>query len=319
MKWIIRCGLAAGTCILAPSAFAQPMCAQFEIIGNGASGEYNPYDSANTVDTFDIRITRNIDGVNAVRFLLLDNSRRQDGPGIGTAGPADYDIVWLDDPSKIVFSANNAILTPTNGATVALPGRQGRAVTRFRLRIPRGQPASAGRHIENLTIRYECLSGVASFTTTATEQIANVPIEVTVPSYVAAYIGSVGQTRGAIDFGPISTDSGPLSGSVAVTALSTVPYAVTFDSEREGRLRRRPNDSDGIAYDMSYAGNRVEDGERMICPATPAPIGQAEMFEVRLRRNSLRDLPAGDYSDTVTLTFAPRDGSGVSACRVVGR
>lgn len=315
MRWI-AVSLTIGTCFAALPAAAQPLCATFEVLGNGARGDYNPFDSSNSTDVFDVRITRNGEGIAAVRFLLLDTSPQANGPGIGAAGPASYEILWLEDTARTVFSAGNEMLTPANGALVQLPGNNGRAVTRFRLRIPRGQPASAGRHVENLSIRYECLGSATRLASSSTQQVAAIPIEVTVPSYVAAYIGGPGQTRGSIEFGEIGPDTSSLSRSLGVTALSTVPYEVTFESERGGRLRQRRNDQEGIAYDMTFAGVDVENGARLTCPATPAPIGRAEPFEVSLRRNDLRDLPAGTYSDTVTLTFQPRDGISTNGCSV---
>jgi len=137
-----------------------------------------------------------------------------------------------------------------------------------------------------------------------------------VPRYVAAYIGSVGQTRGTISFGEVAAPSASLTRAIGITALSTLPYAIEFDSENEVLLKRRKGDTDGIAYNMRYAGVPVLDGETLVCPTTPAPMGRGEQFEVTLDRASISQLPAGDYADTVTLTFTPRDAVGVSACAV---
>lgn len=315
-------GFAAAIAALATAtpAFAQANCVQFDVLGNGANGEYNPFNRSNASEAFQVRASRVAEGVTGVRFILVDSTPRNGSPGFGSSGPLNYDIEWLGgDTSRTVFTAANEPLNATNGATIVFPGRQGVDVSRFRLSVPRGQAAAAGRHIENLTVRYSCLYGSNTGPSSSTEQQASLRLELSVPSYVAAYVGGVGQSRGTIDFGTVSANTGNLSRSIGVTALSTVPYEVTVASERGGRLRLQPKDAEGIPYTMKFSGEDVEAGSRIVCPATPAPIGKVDPLEVTLRRNSLSKLRAGDYSDTVTLTFQPRDGSGAGACRVAAR
>lgn len=297
-------------------AMAQSQCAQFEQIGNGARTDYQPFESTPTLDTFQLRVRRLADGVSAVRFLLVDRTPQAAGPQIGLSGPLNYDVTWLDDTTRRVFVVGNEQPQPITGAQVDLPGRSGVAITQFRLTIPAGQEAGARTHREDLLVRYQCLDGGGRVIGTTQEQPATIALNVTVPAYAAAYIGSVGTTRGTISFGEVSRPGAALSKSINVTALSTTPYAIEFDSENKGLLKRRRQDADGIAYSMRYGSADVADGDTLVCPVTPAPMGRGELFEVALEPGSIATLPAGRYEDTVTLTFTPRDVANVSSCTV---
>jgi spore coat protein U-like protein len=302
-------------CLAAPAA-AQTQCAQFELIGNGARTDYQPFDSSPTVENFDVRIRRLADGISAVRFLLVDRSPQASGPQIGLTGPADYDIVWPENATRRILVVGNEQPQPMTGAQVALPGRSGQQVTRFQLVLPAGQQAPAQTHLQDLVVRYQCLDQNNNAIGATQEQPAAIELAVTVPRYVAAYIGSVGQTRGTISFGDVGNPSAALTQAIGITALSTLPYAVEFESENGMALKRRRSDATGIGYDMRYAGVPVRDGETLVCPTTPAPMGRGEQFEVALDRGSIAALPAGSYDDTVTLTFTPRDAVAVTACSV---
>lgn len=300
-------GAALLASVWAAPAFAQGRCAQFQVIGNGARTDYNPFDPSGTQDTFDIRVEGLNDGVKRVRFLLVDTTVGVNGPGIGPRGPADYDVRWLEDTTRTVFVVGNDLLNPTNGAEARLPGRRGVDIVRLRLTVPRGQAAPAGQHRENLQIRYQCLDSAGLQIGTQQEEVVPVEVEVEVPRFAAAYIGGIGRTRGTIEFGRIGPETSDLQKRVSVTALSTVPYEVLVETDNDGQLRRQRRDGAGIAYSMAYAGTEVDPGDRIVCPTTPAPMGSVEDFQVTLDRNAVAAVPAGDYSDVVTLTFSPRD------------
>ena len=297
-------------------AAAQTQCAQFELLGNGARTDYQPFDSRPTAETFDVRVRRLADGITGVRFLLVDRTPQATGPQIGATGPLNYDITWLQNTTRRVLVVGNEQPQLMTGVDLTLPGKSGVEITRFLLTVPAGQQAPAQVHREELVVRYQCLGANGNPVGATQEQPAAVEIALNVPRYVAAYIGSVGQTRGTISFGDVSAPSASLTRAIGITALSTLPYAIEFESENEALLKRRRGDSTGIGYTMRYAGVPVLDGETLVCPITPAPMGRGEQFEVALDRPSIASLPAGDYADTVTLTFTPRDSVGVSACTV---
>jgi spore coat protein U-like protein len=298
-------------------AMAQSQCVQFEQIGMGARTDYQPFEATPTLDTFQVRVRRLADGVSAVRFLLVDRTPQAAGPQIGSSGPLYYDLTWLGgDSTQRVLVVGNEQPQPNTGAQVDLPRRTGEAITEFRLSIPAGQQAGARTHREDLLVRYQCLDSGGRVIVSTQEQSATIALNVTVPAYAAAYIGSVGTTRGTISFGEVSRPGAALSKSINVTALSTTPYAIEFDSENKGLLKRRRQDADGIAYGMRYGNADVADGDTMVCPVTPAPMGRGELFEVALDPGSIATLPAGRYEDTVTLTFTPRDVANVSGCTV---
>jgi spore coat protein U-like protein len=307
--------LIALLCWALPAA-AQTQCVKFELNGNGARADYQPFENSPTTEPFDVRITRLADGIRGVRFLLVDRSPRSAGPGIGVTGPLIYDITLGSDNTRRVFVVGNEQPQPMTGADIRFSGNSGVEITRFRLSVPAGQQAPAQVHREDLVVRYQCLGPNGNPIGATQEQPATLEIALTVPRYVAAYIGSVGQTRGTISFGEVAAPSASLTRAIGITALSTLPYAIEFDSENEVLLKRRKGDADGISYTMRYAGVPVLDGETLVCPTTPAPMGRGEQFEVALDRASISRLPAGDYADTVTLTFTPRDAVAISSCAV---
>jgi hypothetical protein len=220
----------------------------------------------------------------------------------------------------MVFATGAQSINQTNGATVSFgSGSSGSvATTSFQLLVPRGQPAAAGLQTENLAVRYQCLSGNGSGGQENEQRTGEVRLDIRVPQYVAAYIGSVGQTRGTIAFGPLTASSGNVRKSLAVTALSTVPYEVRFRTDNDGRMKRVPSEIGGIGYSMRYGGVPVASGSKLTCPTTAAPLGRIEEFEVTVDGSTVRALPAGDYADVVTITFQPRDGGIVSGCQSGG-
>lgn len=318
MKAIFAVSAMSAATLFAVQAQAQTQCAQFETIGNGARAAYQPFESSPTVESFDIRVRRLASGISGVRFLLVDTTPQATGPQVGLAGPASYDISWLEDSTKRLLVVGNEQPQPMTGALVQFPERNGVQITRFRLIVPAGQQAAAQIHRENLVIRYQCLDNQGRQIGATQEQPASVELSLTVPRYVAAYIGSAGQTRGTIDFGDVGTPSAALNKAINITALSTLPYAITFDSENGGRLKRRADEAQGIIYAMNYAGVAVVSGDTLLCAMTPAPMGRGEQFEVGLDRSSIATLPAGAYRDTVTMTFTPRDAVVTTGCAVRG-
>lgn len=312
---IITMAIAAAFLTNAP-ALAQTQCAQFELIGNGGRVAYQPFDSSPTVETFDVRIRRLADGISGVRFLLVDTTPQTTGPKIGLAGPSQYEIDWLEDNTRRILVVGNEQPQPTTGAQVQFAERSGTQLTRFRFSIPAGQQAPARVHRENLTVRYQCLDAQGRQIGATQEQPASVELSLTVPRYVAAYIGSAGQTRGTIDFGDVGSVSATLNRAINITALSTLPFAIKFDSENGGLLKKRAGDAQGIIYAMRYAGIVVSTGDTVVCPMTPAPMGTGEQLEVGLDRASIVTLPAGSYRDTVTMTFTPRDSASTANCLV---
>lgn len=307
--------LVTGTVLLSTApAYAQTQCAQFELVGNGGRVAYQPFETSPTIETFDLRIRRLADGISGIRFLLVDTTPQMNGPQIGVTGPSLYDISWLEDNTRRVLVVGNEQPQPTTGAQIQFAERAGTQLTRFRLSVPAGQQAPAQIHRENLSVRYQCLDSQGRQIGSTQEQTASVELSLTVPRYVAAYIGSAGQTRGTINFGDVGSPSATLNRAINITALSTLPFAVKFESENGGLLKRRASETLGIVYAMQYAGVTVSTGDTLVCPTTPAPMGIGKQFEVGLNRSSINSLPAGNYKDTVTLTFTPRDGISSADC-----
>lgn len=305
---LTACGLAA------PAWAAANQCAQFETVVRGGVTNYQPFDPAPTIDTFDLR-ARLASGVASVRFLLVDNSPRGGGPAIGDAGPVMYDLIWLADTSRRVLVQGQEQPVTMTGATIAPKGNSGQGTALFQIAIPAGQEAIARRHQENLTVRYQCLDDAGQALGPVQEQYVGVNLAVVVPAYAAAYIGSQGQTRGAIDFGDLGTGDADVTRSIGVTALSTTPYEIHVVAERNSRLTG-PGGGAEIPYRMSYGGEEVESSGRVVCPMTRAPMGTVEQFAVTLDGKAVATQPAGTYRGTVILTVTPRDLVAQAGCRL---
>lgn len=297
----------------APAYAAASQCAQFETIGRGATTDYQPFDQAPTIDSFDLR-ARMSNGVGGVRFLLVDNTPRGGGFGIGDAGPVDYNVIWTGDTSRRVLVLGQEQPLSMTGALITPKGNSGQGSTTFQFVIPAGQEATARRHQENLTVRFQCLDTGGQPLGPTQEQYLGVNVAVIVPAYAAAYIGSVGQAQGTIDFGELGNSDADVTRSIGITALSTTPYEVKVVTEQNSRLISPGNSNAAIPYTMKYAGQSVESGGRVLCPMTRAPMGTVEPFAVTLDGKAVLRQPAGTYRGTVLVTVTPRDLVAPSGC-----
>lgn len=317
MKRLAICLVLASAALASPALATSSRCAQFEILGNQGDEKYDPFSAQDLRKNFQVKVTRLDDSATSVQFLLVDGTPEQGGARVGTFGPATYDIEWTQDNSRQVFVAGPQVITALNGARVEFGrGRNAVATTGFQLYVPRGQVAAAGTQSEQLIVRYQCFGGKDRIGGENEQLTGQMEIALRVPRFVAAYIGGTNQRRGEIDFGTISATSSNLSKAISVTALSTVPYQVSFGTDNGGKLKRNAREADGIDYRMRYAGVDVNPGDRLTCPVTPAPLGKIDEFAVTLDRSAIARLPAGDYADVVTLTFEPRDGGMTTRCGV---
>lgn len=292
--------------LAAPAHAAANQCAQFETVGRGATSDYQPFDPSPTIDLFDIR-ARLTGGASSVRFLLVDSRPRGGGPAIGDAGPVNYDIVWLTDNTQRILVGGQEQPVFRAGATISPKGNSGQGIATFQLVIPAGQEAVARRHQENLTVRFQCLDGAGRTMGPVQEQYVGVNVAVIVPAYAAAYIGSIGQTRGTIDFGNLGTGNADVTRSIGITALSTTPYEIEVEAEQNSRLLSPGSGGGAIPFRMSYGGQAVASSGRVVCPMTRAPMGTTEQFAVTLDGKAVASQPAGTYRGTVVVTVTPRD------------
>lgn len=310
-------GLALASLLIGGSAFAQTSlsaCVKFEILDANVDKVYDPYKPHNVVDNFTVRATRASGAVTSVRFLLVDTTPLSGGPKFGSNGPADYDIDWVDDSGRPVFVYGAETVTTLNSARIRF-GQQSTETTKFRLSIPRGQTAIAGRQIERLAVRYQCYAGNDEIGGQLDQYNGQMELSLYIPRMVSAYIGGIGQQHGEIAFGTLGTASN-LRKNISVSVMSTLPYAIDISSENGLKLLRGKNRDGEIDYKLQVAGLDVTDEATMQCPVTPMPSGESRLVEVALDPTAVRNQPAGDYSDTITLTFRPNDGYSGAQCRV---
>lgn len=300
------------TLIAAPPASATNspggQCARFDVLGNGLRLTYQPFEPGAAADTFDLRIDRLSSNVDAVRFVIIDPTRGTQGFKVGPAGPEVYALTWTERPDRTVLTGAGGVPEGLIGAETTLPGRQGRSVMRFLASVPGAQAAAAGRHIQPLTIRYQCLDDRGRPISGLLEQPATLEMIVTVPSSADIYVGSVGQSRGSINFGTIGAGS-DLSRTVPVITRATSAFVIDIDTENNERLLRPGNNAGAgaIAYGMRLGTTVIADGDRLACPATAMPSGQTDLLEVTLDSEDVARVPAGRYRDVITLSVTPSD------------
>lgn len=303
---------------LAPAVHAQtsqPRCVEFEILGRGVDKVYNPYRPNDAVDNFTVRATRLSSAVTSVRFLLVDTTPQGNMPKFGVNGPADYGIDWVQDQRRPVFVTGAQAITELNSAMIMFNGRQNTETTVFRLNIPRGQTAIAGRQVERLAVRYQCFAGRDDLGSQLDQFNGLMELSLNIPRIVSAFVGGAGQQHGEIAFGTLGSASN-LTKSVSVSVMSTLPYAVDISSQNGLRLQRGRPGEGSISYRLGIAGLQVTSDATMQCPVTPMPSGESRLVQVTLDGTSVKSQPAGDYSDTITLTFRPNDGYVAGQCRI---
>lgn len=306
----------------AEAARAETPCATFETIGTDLDVVYSPFLPVQTVRPFLIRVTRNNPAATSVRFILLDTTQSAQGnPRIGPAGPIGYDIQWLGNTGQHVFFDGNRVVDQTNGATVSFGSGPigGLRTASMVMSIPAGRPVAASRQIENLEVSFQCYAGANPIGSPGNQVGNQLQVDLTVVPYFGAYIGSAGTSSGRIDIGNITVGVGVPTGHIAVTAMSTLPYDVRFQTDRHQMLRQSDTATDGIPYTMRFANVPAVDGGTLRCPIPPIPSGATQNLDVILDNSHTAQLRAGRYSDTITVTFTPYDGGPIPSGGCVPR
>jgi hypothetical protein len=306
----------AGACALLMSALPAAACATFSVQQNELTHDYNPFKPNGGVQggTFMLRAERTDSGAQGVRVLLVDATPTSSGPGLGNSGPRDYSILWTEDAGQRVLVWGAETLNMNLGATVNF-NSVGTGASSFQLSVPAGQPIS-GDQTERLEVQYQCFGAQGPIGDVQVQRNSDITLRLRAQDYFGAFVTSEGGRRGQIDFGILDPNGGDVTKSLGVTMVSTSPYTVQVDSEGGGEMKRNGAGL-GIPYSMTFAGAPISDGSVIHCPQTPAPAGTSHNLGVTLNGSRLRDLRAGEYRDTITLTFSPREG-GTGACRVQG-
>ncbi|KJV40315.1 hypothetical protein [Brevundimonas sp. KM4] len=311
---IAAAALATFLVVAAPQA-ALAGCAEFQITGQDLSLEYDPFSPAPIERAFTLRVRRVDGAATAVRFLLADIDSPAGAPRI-SSGPGGYDIRWNRDTSRQVFVTGAEQPNATNGALVQFgDGPSGDLASEtMRFSLPAGQDASSGDYYEALEARFVCYSGDQIVGPSEFQRGAGLAVDLNVPERISTYVGAAGVRRGEIAFGALDPTGGTVTRNLVVTTQSTVPYDIDV-AARWGRLQRREGDPYGLNYGMKLSGVTIESGSKLSCTRTPAPAGRAHPFQVELPQAQAANIPAGAYSDVVTLTFTPRAGlSSPSQC-----
>jgi hypothetical protein len=311
LKMTIGIASAAMVSLVAFSAHADAPCASFSVPRDDVRVNYNPFAVAVDRTNFAVRTQRRDNDVAEVRFLLKDTTPRGDQPVIGTDGPAEYTIEARDEAGRTVFDWRSGSLTPLNGLNVMFRDNRNVASSNLTLVIPALQPSAATRHTQPLDVVFECYDSGGSLVGNGVQTSQDLLLDLTVTRIFGAYTGTIGQRNGTIDFGPIDVRSGaPLTSQAAITALSSVRYGLSIRSDRNFQIRQT-QDGPGLPYSARLDGIAINQYDRFICPRS-GPTGRNHQIALELDTRNAANLPAGDYSDTLTVTFLARDGADVA-------
>jgi hypothetical protein len=294
--------------LLAAPALADAPCATFSVARDDIRVNYNPFSASQDRTNFVLRAERRGSEVAQVRALIKDATPRGDLPVIGTDGPAEYTIVSRSNDAQDVFGWRSEQLNGSNGLTLTFRDSRNIATTNLTLVIPALQPSAAVRHNQPLDVLYECFNanGVSIGSGIQTNQ--DFAIDLTVLRVFGAYTGSLGTRSGTVDFGPIDVNAtGVSSGRAVITAVSSVRYGLTIDSERGFQIRQTAT-GPGLPYTATLDGLPVGQNARFVCSRS-GPSGRDHQIVLGLDTRGAANLPAGAYSDTLTVTFLARDGA----------
>ncbi|WP_207904655.1 hypothetical protein [Novosphingobium sp. PhB165] len=287
----------------------------FRASASELSVDYDPFNPAGIERIFTIHVRRLDPRVTAVRLVLANPGAVNRGSALGRNNSVRYDIRWVQDAGRMILVSGAEQPNATNGALIEFSANAtGDNVNQnFRLQIPAGQGIVAGNYYQPLELRFVCLAGRDEIDR-GTQLGSQVAVDVTVPERIATFVGSAGSQRGRIDFGDIDGSSGNPVRGLTVTAQSTVPYEIRVAQDR-GVMKRFDGDDAALPYALKLSGFPVSNQSTVTCSQTPAPSGRNHNVQVELQSRDIQRMPAGKYSDIVTLTFSPRLGlSGGDGC-----
>lgn len=255
--------------------------------------EFDPLDQDNALQSFDLAVVNQGQGVCAVRPRV---DLRGDSFGLVNAeGPGRLDYVLFEERAGVDVTPRAGMSARrVSGRTLSVaPGE--RSLLRFSFAAGTTEPLAAGRYSQNAFIDLETEDGRVE---------AEKPVTLSVEVPRVALMGLKGQFQRqggltTIDVGELSQGARPLGATLYV--VSTGGYSISVASQNQGRLSQGGGwfvpyvlTLDGLAIDLS--------GE-----------GRHEVLSVRPR---LDDYPlgivvgategrrAGQYRDVLTFTVA---------------
>ena len=292
---------------MATEAQASP-CVQVQINSGSLNLHYDPFSPGTLQQTFTLRVRRTSPNIRAANIVLVDTDSTGSNHQLGHRGPRGYTITQAEGNLRAVLVSGAEQPNRTNGVAINFAnGAQNDVETvNLTFTLPAGRDVRAGQFTEDLEARFFCVLANRDITPIESQTNNGLRLDLTVPEKISTYIGSAGTRRGQINLGTLDTRS-PTVRPLAITAQTTVAYDMQMEKSR-GQLRRRDDDSYGIPYAMTLDNRPVSDGSVMQCPRTPVPAGRTHTLQVAVQPQDVRAVPAGNYSDVVTLTFVPRSG-----------
>ncbi len=308
---IRRLAILAACSALVPAGAAMAGCVNFS--GGSINLTYDPLRAQSTNDLVQpISLTVTRQSVSPLPTAVAAQFVAQHGQSpnfhLGSSAGPLY-IVHSNDGLFPIVGQGAAPLQQLQYFVVAFPSSPTgvtESVAGLQLVIPAGQDLPAGVYQESLNIQYRCLSGsndsVQNHADT-TMQSSVVPVTITVPNKISANLAG-GQTHGVIDFG----DFDHLTHRAAIEVRSTGPYDLLITSQNNGKMllgnapKGASTASTSITYTLQYGGFPVTLGAPGVFQRTGA-FGAS--LDLSVTAEAVDQKRAGDYSDTLTVTFTP--------------
>lgn len=156
------------------------------------------------------------------------------------------------------------------------------------LTVPAGQDVSPGDY--RARIRLTASDG---------HPRAGDPLDIVVR--VRPYVGLAGGSGTTLDMGVLSSGSQAPNG-VTFRTYANTPYRIVLSSDNDWTLQRG-RASEGVAYDPVLAGVPLTGGNERVARYVNVP-GGSETIRFNARVGELPRVPAGRYSDWVTVRIA---------------
>ena len=295
--------VAAGASALATGA--QARCAIGQFAASGAAMSYDPFDIRSTPAEITVRATADGDcrGARVQFSLVRTNASPQSGGQLVLAGSGGGELsADVRDaggaPQPVAATEVSAFVSNPPYLPVGAAGVLSAAPT-LRLTVAPGQPAPPGEYVAHLLLAARVTDQDGQTTQTAT------PVDL--QAYVTPSVRLAAGTNDLnIDLGELS--AGEQGQPVRFDAYANLDYDLVVRSQN-GFVLARAGDAGVVApYQASVSAEALTqaapggDGAkaRMVTFRAPAGDGRRNhTFNVRL--GAFKDLPAGVYSDDVTL------------------
>ena len=271
--------------------------------GSAPLVQYDPFEGLARSDDLIVRVTNAGDTACTLAVSVTGGQPGNDRVMVNGTQRLPYRIETLD--GREVPNDASAVI-----GSVTLPAGAGQQTSLvLRIKVPAGVIGPAGFYEDALTIQVYSIGATTEKIGSELLSRASAQIEVRAQVNISGASGSFGGSPFAlprIDFGPMQTDA-TRNAFIQVRATTTV--GITLSSQNSGQLI---HESLGASARVAYAATL--DGQDLALASGPSTLdrspplsldGVSYLLILRIA-GAVDRLPAGEYSDVLTVSVAPR-------------